>query len=144
MAAARFVPTASCPCLVDRVRILYGGLAGTRTVRVRIWEDGSGSPAPDAERFNDAVELSAANDVLQVIDLRDGPIAVEGPFRVGIEFLDDGFPSIARDTDGNQQPETNYLFIGSSWADASDFGVSGDLIIRASLQTDEVFKDGFE
>ena len=144
MAAARFVPPTSCPCLVDGVRILYGGLAGTRTVRVHIWEDGAASPAPGAERYNDAVELSAANDVLQVIDLRDAPIAVNGPFRVGIEFLDDGFPSIARDTDGDQQPDTNFVFIGSSWAGASDYGISDDFIIRASLKDDDVFKDGFE
>jgi hypothetical protein len=133
--AARFVPAGPCPCFVKQVTLLYGGASATRTVRLHIWEDGAGAWAPGAEITAGDYELTGANDALQLIDLSSSGIFVSGPFRVGIEFFDDGLPSIARDDDGSFQPSTNYIFAsGLGWFESNAFGLTGDWIIRATVE----------
>ena len=133
--AARFIPAGPCPCFVRQVTLLYGGLPAVRTVRVRIWEDGVGGGAPGPEITSGDFELTADNNSLQVINLSDHGIFVSGPFRVGFEFMDDGFPSIARDDDGDIQPGTNFIMAGIfGWVDSSLLGLTGDWIIRATIE----------
>lgn len=144
--ASRFVQVSNCPCSVTQVRFFLGGDIAAKTVRLHIWEDGAGTSVPGLEIFAGNYELTGSNTKLQVVDLANSAVSVNGPFRVGIEFLDDGLPSIARDTDGNIQPNTNYILgSGFDWTESSALGVPGDWIIRASIESDgEVFRDGFE
>lgn len=133
--AARFTPAGPCPCFVRQITFLYGGAVATRSVRVHIWEDGAGTWAPGQIISSRDYELSGANDALQVVDLSESGIFVTGPFRVGIEFFDDGLPAIARDDDGDIQADTNYIFAeGLGWVESSLLLVSGDWIIRATVE----------
>jgi hypothetical protein len=133
--AARFVPAGPCPCFVSEVTLLYGGDSLTRTVRVHIWEDGVGGWQPGPEISAGDFELTGANDALHLIDLSDHGIFVNGPFRVGIEFFDDGMPSIARDDDASIQANTNFILAsGFGWIESSLLGLTGDWIIRATIE----------
>jgi hypothetical protein len=133
--AARFVPAGPCPCFVSQITLLYGGAAQVRMVRVHIWEDGGGGMAPGPEITVGDFELTGADNALQLIDLSDRGVFVNGPFRVGIEFFDDGFPSIASDADSTNQAGTNFIFAaGLGWVESSFFGVTGDWIIRATIE----------
>ena len=133
--ASRFVPAGPCPCFLSQVTLLYGGDSLTRTVRVHVWEDGSGTADPGPEIYAGDFELIGADNALQLIDLSVSGIFVSGPFRVGIEFFDEGLPSIARDDDGNNQPGTNFIWAGVlGWWDSRDLLVPGDWIIRATVE----------
>jgi hypothetical protein len=133
--AARFVPAGPCPCSVRNVTLLYGGAVATRTVRLHLWEDGAGGWVPGPELFTWDYELTGADDAIQLIDLSGDGVFVNGPFRVGIEFLDGGLPSIARDDDGDIQGGSNSIrdsLLG--WVDSSLLGLTGDWIIRAEIE----------
>ena len=133
--AARFVPTGPCPCFVSQVTLLYGGDNLTRTVRLHIWEDGAGESAPGPEISASDYELTGADNALHLFDLTGSGIFVNGPFRVGIEFFDDGFPAIARDDDGDIQPATNFILAsGVVWVESSLLGLTGDWVIRATIE----------
>ena len=133
--ASRFVPAGPCPCFVKEVTLLYGGDTATRTVRLHLWEDGVGGTAPGPELFAYEFEMTGADNALQLFDLSSYGIFVNGPFRVGIEFLDDGFPAIARDDDGNIQANTNFIFAdGFGWIESGLLAVVGDWIIRATIE----------
>jgi len=133
--AARFVPAGPCPCFVSQVTLLYGGGNLTRTVRLRIWEDGAGEMAPGPEISVSDWELTGADNALQLIDLSSSGIFVNGPFRVGIEFFDGGFPAIARDDDGDIQPGTNFIFTSDfGWVESRLLGLTGDWVIRATIE----------
>lgn len=72
-----------------------------------------------------------------------------GAFRVGIEVVADGLPSIARDSDGTIDANRNFVLAqGSGWIGAATLGITGDWVIRADVSfdppfTSEVRNDGF-
>jgi hypothetical protein len=80
--------------------------------------------------------LNASNEAMQEIDLSASGISVSTAFRVGIELLNSGTPSVARDDDGNITPNRNFIFAsGGSWFESSALGVTGDWIIRAVVSS---------
>ncbi|MEO1573975.1 MAG: hypothetical protein AAFU65_03355, partial [Pseudomonadota bacterium] len=72
VAAARFVPTIDCPCLIESVTVLYGGTTGQRDVQVTIWDDPTGAPTPGAPLFTGDVTLTGSNIAFNEIDLSSG------------------------------------------------------------------------
>ena len=129
IAAARLVPSA--PTQIQAVRFLYGGAAGTRDIILHVWND-TGATSPGSELFTQIYSITASDAALQEIDLTTTPIPVSGAFRVGIEFLDDGVPSVARDDDGTITANRNYILLsGVGWVESSTVGLTGDWIIRA-------------
>jgi hypothetical protein len=136
--AVRLVPTIACPCRVEKVSLLFGGSTATQTVSIQFWDDPGGSDAPGTPLgvpFD--VALTGANDVLHEVTLV-GDVFVNGPFRVGIEFQHDGLPSIARDADGTIDSSSNFICVDlvaseCVWFRSSDFGVTGDWVIRATI-----------
>ena len=133
--ASRFVPAGSCPCFVSQVTLLFGGAAAIRTITLHIWDDDGSSAAPGAELFSRDFQLTASNTDLQLIDLSGDGVFVNGAFRVGIEFTADALPSIARDDDGNIQPNSNFILAsGLGWVESSLLGLTGDWIIRANVE----------
>lgn len=136
VAAARFVPTIACPCVVESVTLLFGGATGTRDMGVRIWEDAAGAPTPGALLFSADVSLAGSNTELQLIDLALTAVVVSGPFRVGLEFNHDGVPTVATDTDGSIDAAANFILADVGfplWFSAASLGVSGDFVIRATI-----------
>jgi hypothetical protein len=137
IAAVRLVPTLACPCRVETVSLLFGGAGDTLPVLLHIWED-DGNDDPGPSLYVDSFQLTGANNALQVIDPSPADVIVNGPFRVGIEFTHSGLPSVASDTDGTIDSSANFIFadfspLGFFWLPSSDFGVSGDWIIRATI-----------
>jgi hypothetical protein len=147
--ASRFVPAGPCPCYLTHVSLLYGGDTATRTIRVYVWEDGSGLFSPGPEIYAGDFELTGADDALQLIDLSAAGIFVNGPFRVGIGFFDADVPSIARDGDLSIQPNTNFILAdGLGWFPSDLLGLTGDWIIRAHVEeqgdlADEIKNDSW-
>jgi hypothetical protein len=133
IAAVRLAPAGPFPCTVERVRFLFGGAAGTRTVKVHVWEDGAGSDVPGTELLAGIYQLTASNDAMQEIDLGVAGVSVSGPFRVGVEFTHDGTPSVARDGDGLTVGRNFIMAEGSGWLKAETLGIAGDWIIRAMV-----------
>jgi hypothetical protein len=142
--AVRLAPTGPFPVQVTKVQLLFGGAVTDATITLRIWDDTAGTLAPGTELFFGDYFLTASNTALQEIDLTAAAIMVSGPFRVGIQFQHDGAPSIARDADGISAAGRNFIYAGA-WFDSTTFGIGGDWIIRAAVQSDApIFADGFE
>jgi hypothetical protein len=135
--AVRLVPTIACPCLVEKVSLLFGGATSTQMVSIQFWDDPGTTNDPGAPiglPFD--VSLTGADDVLHEVTLGDD-VLVNGPFRVGIEFFHDGPPSIARDADGTITSDRNFICanLGAEcvWFRSNTFGVTGDWVIRATI-----------
>jgi len=145
MGAARLVPAGPFPMTLTKVQFLFGGAIDTPMVTLHIWDDSAGTDTPGTELFTDDYVLTASDTALQEIDLTAAGISVSGPFRVGIEFLQDAPPSLARDNDGTINAPRNFIYTLGSWYRSNLFGVSGDWIIRAGVVPPAViFADGFE
>ena len=135
--ASRLVPAQECPCEVTSISFLYGGEQATRTVTVKIWDDSAETLAPGTEIFSASYQLVSSNDTLQTIDLSSAPVTVDGAFRVGIAFQNDGLPSAATDEDGTTNETRNFLFSGDTWFLSSNLQLTGDWIIRATIADEE-------
>ncbi len=127
--------------LISRVSFLFGGATTTQFITLRIWDDRDGTDIPGAQLYEADYELTGANDASQQIDLLGESIIVDGPFRVGVELTQGGLPSLATDTDLTIAADRN--FIGGprdgdastrSWQRAASLGLTGDFVIRATVQ----------
>lgn len=138
MAAVTFVPEAEdYPVTLTKVRILFGGDTDgiTRTVQIKVWEDEEGSLAPGNLVFDEELEMTSSQNSFNEVDLSANALRFSGPFRVGIQFQHNGFPSVARDDDGaNHHPDRNFIY-ASAWERSISFFVQGDWIFRAVVQT---------
>ena len=131
-AAVRLAPTGPCPCQVDEVRFLFGGGAGTHDVTIRIWDDSALTNAPGTLLHSETVPVTGTEEFLQSVDLRASGVMVSGPFRVGLEFTHAGYPSVARDADGDIDASANFIDAqGLGWVPSWLLGLTGDWIIRA-------------
>jgi hypothetical protein len=122
------------------VTLLFGGAGDTLPVIVHVWDDAAGALDPGTEIYSDSFSLTGSNTQLQLIDFGIANVTVSGPFRVGIEFLHSGLPSIASDTDGSINIPHNLIFadfspLGFFWLESADFGVTGDWVIRATVES---------
>jgi hypothetical protein len=133
-AAVRFDPEDACPCELLDVRFLFGGDAGTKVVTLRVWDDSALNDEPGAEIYSRDVALEADDQVLQVVDLSGESIVVGGPYRVGIEFQHGSVPSVAADDDGITAGRNFMDTIGVGWVESSTLGVSGDWILRSTVE----------
>jgi MYXO-CTERM domain-containing protein len=132
MGAARFVPDG--PCTITKLQLLFGGASTAQAVTLHIYDDSAGVSTPGAALVAATdVTLQGSNSALSEIDLTTlGQITATGPFRVALEFQHAGFPSIARDDDGNTHPDRNFIYAsGTGWTRSQDSGVAGDWVIRA-------------
>ena len=146
--ASRFTPPGPFPQQITRVQLLYGGgVPGPDTITLRIWDDSAGTADPGTPLFSADYVLDASDTVMQEIDLGAAALMVSGPFRVGVQFQHDNVPSIARDTDGTNNPGSNFIYdlTTTQWYDSSTVGVAGDWVIRAGVNGDApLFADDFE
>jgi MYXO-CTERM domain-containing protein len=125
------------------VRLLYGGVAQTRTVTLRVWDDSGGATAPGAMLYEGDFQLTGANDAMQELSVAGESVFVPAQFRVGIEVQGStphqevGLPGIARDDDGTIAADKNFLLadVGGTfmWFRSQALGLTGDWIIRAVI-----------
>ncbi len=132
--ASRFTPPGSVQ--LKQVLFLFGGAGGSATITLHIWDDSALRPISGVELYSNDYLLTPSDTDLQQIDLSGESIYVSGPFRVGIQFQQDGYPSIARDDDGTITSSLNYINAsGLGWYQSSLLGLTGDWIIRAVVGT---------
>jgi MYXO-CTERM domain-containing protein len=132
--ASRFDAGAT-PASLRSVRFLFGPAGATKVIALHVWDDDARSLMPGGELHSAQYEVTAADDAMQEIDLSSDNLVVQGPFRVGVEVTHDGFPGIARDDDGTIQPDANFILAsGLGWKEASALGVTGDWILRATVE----------
>jgi hypothetical protein len=130
--ASRFLAPAPGRQLV-RVQLLFGGMAVTQTITLKVYDDSAGTNAPGTELFSGDYELVGSNDMFQELNLVGAGenIILPQQFRIGIKFNHGGLPSIARDNDGIAA-DKNYIFaIPGGWLRSQSAGLAGDWIIRA-------------
>lgn len=121
---------------VRKIQLLFGGGGTAKDVTVRVNADGPGATEPGAVLFEQDVTLQAADDAMQEIDLASDKVAHPGAgsIRVMLLFGHTSFPSVARDDDGIQA-KRNWIWSQGVWGDSKSFGLQGDWIIRAEVDT---------
>jgi len=129
--ASRFIAPDATRQLLN-VQLLYGGATTQETVTLVVWDDSAGTADPGTMLELADFQLTGNNSALQEIDVSGDNVMVPKQFRVGIEFQNAGYPSIARDTDGTIAAAMNYIDAqGIGWVESQSLGVQGDWIIRA-------------
>jgi len=135
IAASRFEPPGPFPMNLTGVNFLFGDVAIQSIVTLHVWEDTAGADSPGTEIYSESFLAVGSASALNSINLSGAGVQVNGPFRVGLEFTDDGLPSIARDTDGTIDTANNFLRAnGFGWFPSSFFGLAGDWILRAVVE----------
>jgi MYXO-CTERM domain-containing protein len=135
MAGARFVPAG--PCTITKIQILFGGGATTHDVTLHIYDDATGNPIPGTELMTPTtVSLTGNSSAWNELDMSQiATVTATGPFRIAFEWTHAGYPSVARDNDGNTYPDRNFLKEATlGWRQSSFFGVTGDWVIRAFVE----------
>lgn len=123
---------------VTAVQFLFGGTGSTPTSRdivLKIYKD-IGVGTPGTLLYTSTYSVAASDNLLQQIDLRDKLIVVNGggSIRVAIEMTAAGLPSVAVDKDGTVTGNANWIKTGGSWVSSPSLGLSGDFIIRATIE----------
>ena len=123
---------------VTYVQFIFGGKGATPTSRdivLKIYKD-IGVGTPGTQLFTGTYSIAASDNSMQQIDLRDSKIMVNGggSIRVAIEMTAAGIPSLAVDKDGTVSGTANWIKTGGSWVTSTSLGLSGDFIIRATVE----------
>ena len=105
IAAARFFPEPdACPCKIESVSFLYGGIAATIPIRIIVIEEQDPPvTTPESIVYDEEWYVNVSNTDLQVIDLGSEHIFVGGNFRIGVQQVlpaSVGVHTFATDTDG--------------------------------------------
>jgi hypothetical protein len=130
--AVRLSPPGTFTRQLKEVQFLFGGAGGQTQVLLRIYDDSAGTLNPGTELFSHTYLITASSTALQSIDLTAENIVISGDIRVGVEMVDGGLPSIARDDDGTIDASVNFILAsGLGWAESNTYGLTGDWIIRA-------------
>jgi hypothetical protein len=131
MGAVRLSPVGTFSRQLKEVLFLFGGAPGQTQIMLRIYDDSAETTNPGTELFSHTYLINASNSALQSIDLTAESLVINGPIRIGIEMVDGGLPSIARDDDGTINASLNFIYSQPSWVESNTYGVTGDWIIRA-------------
>lgn len=137
MVATRFVaPEAGRELL--RIRFLDGDQGGTDvvTVDVHIWDDTQSLDAPGAEIGAFRFTLRSDGVNLQDFDIHDIHLALPRVFRIGVEFLLSGLPTVGRDKDDTHVGRNYFFDDNHVWRQSQIAGLPGDWIIRAVVSGD--------
>jgi hypothetical protein len=112
-------------------------------VTLHVYVDTAGTDMPGTEIFTGNYMITPSGSDLQMIDLSAANVAITGTFRVGVQFMNDGLPTLARDSDGTIARDRNFVFATNvGWARSSAFGVTGDWILRAVVASTGPTPDG--
>jgi hypothetical protein len=141
-AASRFVLPAAGTYRITGVKFLFGPSALTETITIHIYSDTVGADTPGPEIFNMDYMVTGSASAWQMADLSADNVAVGGTFRVGIQLMNAGDPSVARDTDGTIAQDKNFIFTSGQWVRSATLGLQGDWIIRAIVAPTGPVPDG--
>lgn len=152
------------PVTLQKIKVLFGGKdEQIARVQIRIWED-LGERRPGKLLHREKVLLTSKRKALTTIQLSESIHIPSGHFRIGIQALHDGLPTVgvdrdqkprrkdfdspqrfqkARDRFKQNRIHENSTFVrvrGMGWLYAVDAGLRGDWIIRAVIETTKVEK----
>lgn len=119
-----------------KVQLLFGGDTTTQTVTLIVYDDTADETIPGAVLYRGDFGLTGSTSVLHELPVIDMVVTLPQRFRIGIQVVHDGAPSIAADTDG--QAGKNFIFAlspgGDSWIPSP--GALGDWVIRPIVSGD--------
>ncbi len=120
---------------INKVQLLFGPSGTPETVNLMIFLD-TGGDDPGTLLFEGEFDIQPSADAISELDISVEELQVAGgSIRVALEFQHNGAPSIARDDDGSIQSGRNWIYTAGTWFDSSDFGLEGDWIVRAEIDT---------
>jgi MYXO-CTERM domain-containing protein len=126
------------PYTLTSVRFLFCGADTSEAITLHVYRE-EGTPEPGAELYVADFQVQGAEDAMSELDLSGEDIVFDAgeAFRVSIEVQHNGAPAIARDTDGDIQPGVNWIYdtLTGAWGDSQSFGLTGDWVIRARVET---------
>jgi hypothetical protein len=124
---------------VSLIEFLFGGAAATRDVVVKVYNDDGSSTAPGSVLLSKTFALAASDTDLQQIDVSGDNIQVTGggSIRVSIQMTDAGVPSVSRDDDGIAASKNWIKDAGGTWSTSSSQGLTGDWVIRATVEKEK-------
>lgn len=130
-----------------RVQFLFCGADTTQQVTVRVYRDGGGA-VPGETMYEGVYQIEGSSEALSEIDVSSENLQFNAgeSFRVALVHEHDGAPGLGNDTDG-VTPGANWIFDTASgangaWAESSQFGVTGDWIMRAYIDVDDGMGSG--
>ena len=136
--AAQFIAPDAGRQLV-KLQLLFGepGANGdTESVTVIVYDDTADALIPGDVLYRGDYQLTSSMSALHELVISDEVVTLPAKFRVGIQVVHDGSPSIAADTDQSQSGK-NFIFAvspqGDQWVPSSLAGVKGDWVIRACV-----------
>ncbi|MBI4705442.1 MAG: hypothetical protein HY744_30475 [Deltaproteobacteria bacterium] len=130
---------------INKVHFVFGPKqegSETYNVTVHVYED-TGETDPGEELYVNAFQVEPSSEAMQELDMSGDDILMEAKssFRVAIELMHTGLPSIARDNDGSCNGGRNWIYgepapQPKGWYDfCTDLGGDGDWVIRAEVET---------
>jgi hypothetical protein len=132
IAASVFDPPGPFPMPLTEILFLFGSTAAQSVVILHVWDDAAATANPGTELYTEAFNVTGSASAFSSIDLSAANVQVNGPFRVGLEFTNDGLPSVARDTDGTINTSKNFIrALGFGWVQSNLLGLTGDWVIRS-------------
>jgi hypothetical protein len=123
------------PFTVTKVLFLFGGSSGKGIVSLKISQD-LGGASEGAVLFTASFEVQGSDTAFQEVDLAKvgGVVSVPGGnVRVSIQVQHASLPGIGYDTSGNAIPGRNWINRSGAWSDIGTAGISGNVIIRATV-----------
>lgn len=126
IAAAQFnAPDAGRTLL--KVQLLFGGVTATEMVTLIVYDDTAGTVAPGTVLYRGDFQVMGSNSAIHELT-PDETVTLPAKFRIGIQVVHDGPPSVACDKDG--QTGKNFIFaIPGDWM-AAPSPALGDWIFR--------------
>ena len=115
---------------LDELHAAWMAAAEDRDVKVIVLK-------ANGKHFSAGHDMTGSDEALNVIDLSAENLvfAATEAFRASVRVQHDGAPGIARDMDGSYTPNVNWIYDTTSmaWGESSDFNVTGDWVIRATV-----------
>jgi hypothetical protein len=139
--ASVFVPDPAMhyPFVIDGVSMFVGGDdMGSAEFRIELW-DVDDQNMPSTMVGQGTTMFSGENSGfdatrLEIIGI-ESPTYTEGNFVIAVCLLaHDGFPAIARDSDGDIMEDRNLIRLADgTWIQSSTAGLTGDWVMRATI-----------
>jgi hypothetical protein len=124
--------------VVGATMIVGGEDMGTADFEIGLWEvDATG--VPTMQLGSGVATVSGVDDGFDAVALAPlgiaSPLVESGSFALSACLVaHDGFPAIARDDDGTIAADRNWIFAEGAWTASSGLGLTGDWILRATIE----------
>ncbi|PJB40275.1 MAG: hypothetical protein CO108_15185 [Deltaproteobacteria bacterium CG_4_9_14_3_um_filter_63_12] len=131
------------PLTITSVSFLFAGAASTQNTTVRLYAPDATaadlSPNfPGTELYSAGeYQIQGSDSALSAIDLSaENWTVASGAFWISFDVTHNGFPGPSRDNDGSINASVNAINAeGFGWVSSSTLGLTGDWVLRVTVQT---------